>query len=104
YAAHGTQISPSPAGTAFTRNDIYELPYTAKDPSVNGIGFAAVRDFNSFLRYAVKDSAGTANPLAGDVMRIYTFARSQPARMLNDFRNLGFNEDENGNIVFDGML
>src|SRR5438445_430569 len=34
----------------------------------------------------------------------YTFAVSQPGRMLNDFRNLGFNEDENGRIVFDGLL
>ena len=85
-------------------NDIYEFSYTAKDPTVNGIGFAAVRDFNSFLRYAAADSGGTSNPLAGDVTRIYTFAVSQPARMLNDFRNLGFNEDENGKIVFDGML
>src|SRR5437660_261016 len=44
------------------------------------------------------------NPLAGEVTRIYTFTVSQPGRMLNDFRNLGFNEDENGKIVFDGML
>jgi len=104
YTNNGTGIRLLPAGTAFIANDVYEFSYTAKDPSVNGIGFAAVRDFNSFLRYSVKDSAGTPNPLSGDVMRIYTFARSQPARMLNDFRNLGFNEDENGNIVFDGML
>ena len=24
--------------------------------------------------------------------------------MLNDFRNLGFNQAENGRIVFDGMM
>ena len=93
-----------PREQALAPNDIYEFSYTAKDPTVNGIGFAAVRDFNSFLRYAAADSGGTSNPLAGDVTRIYTFAFSQPARMLNDFRNLGFNEDENGKIVFDGML
>ena len=104
YANNGTAIRLLPAGTSFIANDIYEFSYTAKDPTVNGIGFAAVRDFNSFLRYAAKDSAGTANPLAGDVTRIYTFTVSQPGRMLNDFRNLGFNEDENGKIVFDGML
>src|SRR5438445_9698469 len=104
YANNGTAIRLLPAGTSFIANDIYEFSYIAKDPMVNGIGFAAVRDFNSFLRYALKDSAGTANPLAGDVTRIYTFAVSQPARMLNDFRNLGFNEDESGKIVFDGLL
>src|SRR5690242_20948316 len=48
---------------------------------------------SSFLRYAA-DGPGTANPLAGDVTRIYTFTVSQPGRMLDDFRNLGFNEDE----------
>jgi len=104
YADNGRAIRLLPAGRRLEPNDIYELSYTAKDPSVNGIGFAAVRDFNSFLRYAAADSGGTSNPLAGDVTRIYAFAFSQPARMLNDFRNLGFNEDETGRIVFDGML
>jgi len=103
YENNGSAIRLLPAGTPFIANDIYEFSYTAKDPTVNGIGFAAVRDFNSFLRYAA-DGPGTANPLAGDVTRIYTFTVSQPGRMLNDFRNLGFNEDENGKIVFDGML
>ena len=104
YNADGTAISLLPEGTAFTRNDIYELSYTVKDPTVNAIGFAAVRDFNAFLRYETKDTAGTANPLAGDVTRIYTEVSSQPGRMLNDFRNLGFNQAENGKIVFDGMM
>ncbi len=104
YVENGSAIRLLPAGTNFSPNDIYEFSYTAKDPTVNGIGFAAVRDFNSFLRYAKADSGGAGNPLAGDVTRIYTFAVSEPARMLNDFRNLGFNEDENGKIVFDGML
>jgi Alpha/beta hydrolase domain len=104
YTNNGNAIRLLPAGTSFVPNDIYEFSYTAKDPTVNGIGFAAVRDFNSFLRYAKADSAGTANPLSGDITRIYTFTVSQPGRMLNDFRNLGFNEDESGRIVFDGLL
>ena len=104
YTKDGEAIRLLPAGTRFTANDIYEFSYIAKDPTVNGIGFAAVRDFNSFLRYATEDTADTPNPLAGNVTRIYTFTVSQPGRMLNDFRNLGFNEDENGKIVFDGML
>ena len=104
YTNNGNAIALLPAGTRFIADDIYELSYTAKDPTVNGIGFAAVRDFNSFLRYAAADSAGTRNPLAGDVTKIYTYVTSQPGRMLNDFRNLGFNEDERGRIVFDGML
>ena len=104
YDADGTAISLLPVGTSFTPNDIYEFSYAAKDPTVNVIGFAAVRDFNAFLRYEKADDAVTANPLAGDVTRIYTEVSSQPGRMLNDFRNLGFNQAENGKIVFDGMM
>jgi len=74
------------------------------NPTVNGLGFAAIRDFNSFLRYATKDDAGTPNPLAGDVERIFTETLSQPARLLNDFTHLGFNEDEQHRKVFDGMM
>ena len=85
-------------------NDIYEFSYTAKDPTVNGVGFAAVRDWNAWLRYETKDDDGTANPLAGDITRIYTEVSSQPGRFLNDFRYLGFNQAENGKQVFDGMM
>ena len=104
YVDNGSAIRLLPAGKASRPTTFTNFRTRPKIPSVNGIGFAAVRDFNSFLRYAAADSGGTSNPLAGDVTRIYTFAFSQPARMLNDFRNLGFNEDENGKIVFDGML
>ncbi|MEO8752510.1 MAG: alpha/beta hydrolase domain-containing protein [Casimicrobiaceae bacterium] len=99
-----THIRLLPAGTAFNQADIYEFMYTAKDPTVNGIGLAAVRDFNAFLRYATADDFGTPNPLAGDILRIYTEVLSQPGRLLNDFRNLGFNQAENGKIVFDGHM
>jgi Alpha/beta hydrolase domain len=88
----------------FVNNDIYEFSYTAKNPTVNGLGLAAIRDFNSFLRYAAADDFGTPNPLAGDVQRIYTETSSQPARTLNDFTHLGFNEDEKHRKVFDGMM
>ena len=50
------------------------------------------------------DDFSTPNPLAGDVTRIYTETSSQPARTLNDFVHLGFNQDENGRKVFDGMM
>src|SRR6478735_11723076 len=48
----------------FDAGAIYELIYTAKDPKVMGLGFAATRDIVSFLRYEVADSTGTANPVA----------------------------------------
>ncbi len=102
YNADGTSISL--VGGNFVSNDIYEFSYTAKDPTVNGIGFAAVRDFMTWLRYEAKDDGSTVNPMAGDINRIYTITRSQPARMLNDFRNLGFNASEGNRKVFDAIF
>jgi hypothetical protein len=89
-----------PKGTPFQQSAIYEFVYTAKDPLVAGLGFAATRDFISFLRLATTDD----NPLAGEVERAYAFAVSQPARYLNDFVTLGFNEDEAGRPVLDGIV
>jgi hypothetical protein len=88
----------------FVNNDIYEFSYIAKNPTVNGLGLAAIRDFNSFLRYSTQDDSATPNPIFGYVDRIYTETSSQPARTLNDFTHLGFNEDENHKKVFDGMM
>ncbi len=102
YNADGTAISL--AGGNFVNNDIYEFAYTAKDPSVNGLGFAAVRDWVSWLRYANADDNGNRNPLAGLITRVYTEVVSQPGRFLNDFRHLGFNQGEDGRIVFDGLM
>jgi hypothetical protein len=52
---------------------IYEFIYTAKDPKVMGLGFAATRDVVSFLRFEPADAAGTANPLAGRIDRAIGF-------------------------------
>jgi len=100
----GTAIRLLPLGTAFQQSAIYEFSYTAKNPVVAGVGFAATRDFLSFLRYATADDFGNPNPLADDVQHTYTFTVSQPARYLNDFETLGFNEDEAGRRVIDGIL
>jgi len=102
YNADGTAISL--AGGSFVANDIYEFAYTAKDPKVNGLGFAAVRDWMEFLRYERRDDHGNANPLARHIKRVYTEISSQPGRLLNDFRHLGFNETESGRKAFDGHM
>src|SRR5262247_3239265 len=107
-SAAGTAIRLLPAGTNFTANDIYEFSYTATNPTVAGLGFAAVRDWISWLRYETQDDAAkTLNPLANYITRVYTEISSQPGRMLNDFRHLGFNEDDHGSAgrkVFDGHM
>jgi hypothetical protein len=102
YNADGTAISL--VGSSFVANDIYEFAYTAKDPKVLGLGFAAVRDWMEFLRYKRRDESGNANPLSGHVKRVYTEISSQPGRFLNDFRHLGFNETEGGRKAFDGHM
>jgi len=91
-------------GSAFQQSWIYELTYAARDPYVATVGFAAMRDFVSFLRNAKTDSFGTANPLAGDVKSVATWTNSQPARLFNDFVWLGFNQALDGSKVFDGHL
>jgi hypothetical protein len=100
----GTAIQLLPAKTPFKQSAIYEFSYIAKNPLVAGLGWAATRDFVSFLRHARADDYGNANPLADHAKHTYTFSVSQPARYLNDFETLGFNEDERGRRVIDGIL
>ncbi len=88
----------------FDAGAIYEFIYTAKDPKVMGLGFAATRDIVSFLRYEAADSAGTANPVAGRIDRAIGFGLSQSGRYLHDYLYLGFNADEAGRTVFDGLM
>lgn len=82
---------------------LYEVVYTAKNPFVLGVGMAAMRDVISFFRYTEKDDAGTANPLFGTIPHVIVMGNSQSGRFAKTFLNLGFNEDENGKIVWDGL-
>jgi len=84
---------------------IYELIYEAQGPLVQGTGLAGIRDLISFLRY--DDTA--ANPLIGDngspvVQRTLGFGVSQSGRCLRMLVYDGFNTDETGRIVFDGLI
>ena len=80
----------------------YVLTYTAKDPLVLGIGYAATRDLNSFLRYAARDDEGTTNPLAGQIRWAISRGDSQSGNFIRSYIHLGFNQDEAGRIVWDG--
>jgi hypothetical protein len=89
-----------PAG--FDAGAIYELIYEAKDPMVMGLGFAVTRDLVTFLR---RDTAAAGNPLADlRLTRAIGFGISQSGRYLRDFLYQGFNEDEAGRVVFDGLM
>ena len=90
---NGAPVSFGAPGT-YSPTALYEFTYVAQNPRVVGIGFASLRDFATFLRDAKADGQGTANPLAGDVQKIYTFCLSQPCRTTRDFVLFGFNEAE----------
>jgi hypothetical protein len=83
---------------------LYELRYTAKDPLVLGIGLAATRDINAFFRSAAKDDCCFNNPVTGHVRAVIATGVSQSGNFLRSFVNLGFNEDESGHQVFDGIM
>jgi hypothetical protein len=91
-----------PAG--FDGGAIYELVYQAKDPKVMALGLATTRDLVSFLRHEAADASGTANTLAGRIDRAIGFGQSQSGRYLHDFLYYGFNGDEAGRPVFDGLM
>lgn len=76
--------------------------YEGDAPKVMGLGQAAVRDFVAHLRRADEPSALNARP--GDARRIIAYGYSQSARFLRDFIYRGFNADERGRPVFDGVL
>lgn len=80
----------------FEPGKIYEIVYVARDPVVAGLGFAAVRDFASYLK-------GTGND-AAPAKRVYAMGISQSGRFLRHFLYEGFNTDERGKPAIDGML
>ena len=101
-----------PVGTRFAPFKIYEIWYNATGSNVIGIGFAATRDLISFLRYQTADSEGTRNPLISELGRgkpagiahALAFGVSQSGRFLRHFLELGMNQDDHGQRVFDGVL
>jgi len=80
----------------------YVLVFTAKDPLVLGIGYAATRDLNSFLRYAERDDTGASNPVAKQIKWALSRGSSQSGNFIRSYIHLGFNQDEAGRIVWDG--
>ena len=80
----------------FRAGFIYELVYTSQDPRVVGLGLAAIRDVLSYAKYEL-DSLFPVNLGVA-------FGVSQTGRFLRHFLYQGFNTDEGGRKVFDGML
>jgi len=87
-----------PAGTLPETGSIYEVRYEATHPRVLGIGFAATRDMVSHLRHNGDDLIGRP------VTHALAFGISQAGRYLRDHIAQGFNRDEDGQRVFDGVF
>jgi hypothetical protein len=87
----------------FEAGKIYELVYRAQDPSIVGLGPAAIRDFVTYLKHG----GGEADSALGDqsrfLKRAIGFGTSQSGRFLRTFLYYGFNLDEQGRKVFDGV-
>jgi hypothetical protein len=83
----------------FEPGRIYEVVYRSRDPRVAGCGLAATRDLVSFLKH----EKGPSNPLAGVTLAL-GHGVSQSGRFLRHFLRQGFNEDEQGRRVFDGVM
>ena len=127
----------------FDTNHIYELLYDARNPTVLGLGFAATRDFISFLRNSNGASTGKCdrkdddkdrgrgkhddgdddsdghgrkhgpcpaagpmldNPLGEAIQNAIIYGSSQSGRWIRTFIQLGFNQDENRNLVVEGAI
>ncbi len=86
-----------------TNAKAYQLLFTARDPYVLGVGFAAFRDVESFFKYEAADVSGQPNPLARKIRWSIARGVSQSGNFLRGWLHLGFNQDEARRQVDDGM-
>ncbi len=83
----------------FEPGRIYDVIYRSADPRVVGIGLSGTRDLISFLKY----DTTAENPMPG-LRYAIGWGVSQSGRFLRHFLYQGFNEDEQGRKVFDGVF
>ena len=83
----------------FVPGQIYDVVYLSEGPRVIGTGLAGTRDIVSFFKH----EEGDANPLPNTEYAL-GWGVSQTGRFLRHFLYQGFNEDESGRQVFDGVF
>ena len=102
HGADGGSTIPDPGSVwlagGFEPGRIYDLVYTPAECPVVGTGLLAVRDLAAWARGS--DDA----PTAGRVDHWIAEGVSQCGRFLRTFLHAGFNCDEDGQQVFDGLL
>jgi Alpha/beta hydrolase domain len=99
--------TPSPTQiclkSGFDASKLYQVVYRSEEAYALGIGFAAWRDVGVFFKTAKADDAGTPNPIAGLVTHSIARGVSQSGNFLRGWLHLGFNQDEVGKQVHDGL-
>src|SRR4029077_10212656 len=75
---------------------VYQVPYESKSPPVAGVGFAAVRDFASAVKY---NSDAVVHG-----KYVYTFGASQVGRWQRQMIYEGFTIDEQGRKAVDALF
>ena len=98
FTPDGTRVSMT---SKFEPGKIYEVVYTAENPTLVGLGPAAIRDVVSMLKYK---SADTLSIPAGAITRATAFGISQSGRFLRTYLYYGFNRSEDDRKVFDGVI
>jgi hypothetical protein len=83
----------------FEPGRIYDVVYRTADPRVVGCGLAGTRDIVSFLKY----DTSAENPSPG-LKYALGWGVSQSGRFLRHFVYQGFNADDQGRSVFDGVF
>ena len=78
---------------------VYEFHYEARNPKVQALGFAATRDVVSWLRH----DPDAAQATGGKITHALAIGFSQAGRYLRNHISEGFNRDEKGRRVFDGI-
>jgi len=84
----------------FEAGRIYDVVYLARDPRVIGVGLAGTRDLISFFKHG---TPAAGNPSPG-IRFALGWGVSQTGRFLRHFVYEGFNADEQGRLVFDGLF
>ena len=91
--------------SGFEPGRIYQLVYTTTGSRIVGLGFAAMRDVVSYLKYASTPFDGRrGNPCAGAIDYAYAMGRSQSGRFLRQYIHSGINEDEEDRVSLDGII
>ena len=78
---------------------LYEFHYEARNPKVQALGFAATRDVVSWLRH----DPDAVQATGGKITHALAIGFSQAGRYLRNHISEGFNRDEKGRRVFDGI-